>query len=424
MSELDPQSILKSLFTSAVQAASPDVCLSSHLSQIDHRKIHVLGAGKAAAAMAKTVEDNFDGKVTGTVITRYGHSVPTQFIEVVEAAHPLPDEIGVRAAKRILAEASKLDEQDLAVCLISGGASSLLSLPHEKVNHQQKRNITEQLLLCGANIHEINCVRKHLSAIKGGQLMRNIYPARALTFCISDVAGDDPATIGSGPTVADSSSCGDVLEILSRYKIETPSNIVTMLNNRELETPKPGEEVFTQSNVKVVATSKNSLKASADEAARVGIEAIIVDDSIEGNTSQVARRLAIHTKTYLTQHCLRKPFVLISGGEATVKVMGSGTGGPNTQLALTLALQLQQTAGIYAIVCDTDGIDGSGHNAGAIVTPCTLKRAQERNLDPYKFIADNNAFEFFKQLDDLVVCGPTLTNVNDFRAILWMPQSP
>ena len=416
----NPEKFLENLFRAAVDAASAGNCVPLHLSRMSHRNVHVIGAGKAAAAMAKTVEENVEGEISGIAVTRYGHGIETDFIEVVEAAHPVPDEAGVLAARRIADLASSLAQDDFVICVISGGASALLSLPHPKITHNQKRDMTQQLLLAGASIQEINCVRKHLSGIKGGRLMDLIYPAKALTLCISDVVGDDPSVIGSGPTVADLSTCTDVLSVIDRYRIKMPSSIRTILQKGELETPKPSNRIFRNSEVKVIAKPQDSLLASAAMAQKAGVETIVLGDAVQGDTNQVARQHA----DMVRQRCADQdnPLVIISGGETTINVTGSGKGGPNTQYALALALELEDFEGVFAIACDTDGIDGTGMNAGALINPSTLRRAKETNLNPRDYLENNDSYSFFEKLGDLVVTGPTLTNVNDFRAVCYVPD--
>lgn len=421
MMNIDPKSMLIDLFRAAVDHASPPKCLPSHLDNLPDQKIYVIGAGKAAAAMAKTIENHVSGETSGLVVTRYGHAVPTRTIEVVEAAHPVPDELGLRAAKRIINIAASLENRDLVICAISGGASSLLSRPHPEIAFEDKQSITRQLLLAGATIHEMNCVRKHLSAIKGGRLMNHIYPASALTLCISDVVGDDPSIIGSGPTVADPSTCDEVLDVISQYRINVPQYILAKLNRGELETPKLDNPVFEQSRFRIVAKPQDALKASAEKATKLGLEVFSLGDAVEGDTNQIAKQHAAFVREKLTHFSKDKPFVILSGGETTVTVTGSGKGGPNSQYVLAMAKELDGMTGVYAIACDTDGIDGSEDNAGALMTPSTLKRARLKGMDVSQFLKNNDAYSYFEKLEDLVMTGPTLTNVNDFRAIAYLP---
>ena len=417
----NPRDLLLHLFRTAIASASAKHCLPAHLNAISHQKIHVVGGGKAAAAMAKVIEDHYSGEISGIVVTRYGHSVDCSSIEVVEAAHPIPDHAGLAAAQKIFNSTSALDSSTLVVCVISGGASALLSLPHEKVDLEHKRSITRQLLLSGASIHQFNCVRKHLSAVKGGRLMQNIHPNSALTLCISDVVGNDPSTIGSGPTVPDTTTCSDVLNVLMEYEIETPAMILELLKSGGLETPKPGSSIFQKSTVKIIAKPSDCLNASAAAAQEAGIEAIVLGDSVEGDTTLAARNHASFIRELISEDPNRNPFVVLSGGETTVTVTGHGKGGPNTHFALALAVELENLDCAHAIACDTDGIDGTADNAGAIVDPTTLKRAREKNLNAHEFLKNNDSYGFFKQIDNLVTTGPTLTNVNDFRAIYVEP---
>ncbi len=421
MSSVNTEQLLRELFQRAVDQASAANCMLSDLSNLSHSKIVVIGAGKAAAAMAKVIEDNVSAQTRGIVVTRYGHALPVRSIEVVEAAHPVPDKPSIDAARRIVDLVSSLGKDDFVICAMSGGASSLLSLPHPKIAFKDKQAICQQLLLSGADIEELNCVRKHLSAIKGGRLMQKIYPAQVLTLCISDVVGDDPSVIGSGPTVADSTICSDVLTIFDQYGLTVPKYILNQLKRGELETPKADSVVFDNADVRVVMRPRDALNASAELAKDKGLIVNMLGDAIAGDTNQIAKQHAALVRKILAQAPKDKPIVILSGGETTVNVSGSGQGGPNTQYALALALELERAPGVYAIACDTDGIDGSENNAGAIISPTTLNRASKLQLDPHRYLNDNDAYNFFDQLGDLVFTGPTLTNVNDFRAILILP---
>ncbi len=421
MTAISPEKLLKHLFRTAVNRALPDQCLPEHLRSITHERIHVIGAGKAAAAMAAAVENHYRGEISGIVVTRYGHLAACDKIKVIEAAHPIPDKAGILAAEQILKSVSAIQPHTLAVFLISGGASALLSLPHEGVDFATKQSVNRKLLLCGASIHEINCVRKHLSAIKGGRLMKRIYPASALTLCISDVADNDPSVIGSGPTVPDATTCADVLDILTKYGIQVPAAIEDSLRSNCLETPKPADPIFSNSSVRIVADAAASLSAAAGEAGKSGFEAVLWSDSIQGDTNEAANAHAQFVRELIAQRTDNAPFVVLSGGETTVHVKNKGKGGPNTQFVLALALALKNLDGIYAIACDTDGIDGSQNNAGAMIHPDTLKAAKAKNLDARAFVENNDSFSFFEATGGLVTTGPTLTNVNDFRAIYVDP---
>ncbi len=421
-SAIDPKDLLFDLFRTFVNQAAAKHCLAPHLSTITQANIHVVGAGKAAAAMAKEIERFFARPISGIVVTRYGHAADCEFIEVIEASHPIPDEAGSLATKRIVESVNELNSTDLVVCVISGGASSLLSLPLQPISLEQKRSITRQLLNSGANIHEINCVRKHLSAVKGGRLMQSIFPASAVTLCISDVVGDDPSVIGSGPTVPDPTTRQDVLNIVQKYQIKFPGRIRQLLSSKTFETPKPNDPVFERSKVIVAAKPSTCLEASANLAKKLGIRVINLGDVIEGDAKQVAKEQANLIRRLIGNTRIQNAHVVLSGGETTVKVVGSGMGGPNTEFILALAIELQGTARVYAMACDSDGIDGTQDNAGALMDTTTIKRASKLGLAPINYLDNNDSYRFFKELGDLVVTGPTLTNVNDFRAIYIEPN--
>jgi glycerate 2-kinase len=379
----------------------------------------VLGAGKAAAAMAQEVEQHMPGTIEGLVVTRYGHAVPCRQIEVVEAAHPVPDAAGSAAAARMLQLAEAAGPDDLVLCLISGGASALLALPAPGLSLADKQAINRALLASGADIGQMNTVRKHLSAIKGGRLAAAAFPARVVTLVISDVPGDDPAVIGSGPTVPDSSTCADALAVVERYGISEPVAVLNHLRAAADETPKPGDQRLADITTTVIATPQASLEAAALVAREIGLEPVILGDALEGEAREVAKVLAaIARQVRRHGQPVPPPCVLLSGGETTVTMRGRGRGGRNTELLLALAIQLKGAAGISALAADTDGIDGSEDNAGAIVAPDTLARAEAQGLDAKAMLADNDAYGFFSGLGDLVITGPTLTNVNDFRAVI------
>ncbi len=416
---LPPRELLMRMFEAAVAAVSPAVCLPPHLPPCPPGRTVVVGAGKAAAAMARAVEERWDGPLEGLVVTRYGHAVPTRRIAVVEAAHPVPDEAGQRAAERMLSLVQGLDRDDMVLCLISGGGSALLSLPSAGVPLADKRAVTAQLLRSGAAIGEINTVRKHLSAIKGGRLASAAAPARVVTLAISDVPGDDPATIASGPTVPDPSTFADARAVLARYHIEPSAAVARHLADERKETIKPGDPRLANVVTEIVATPQQALEAAAMVAVSHGVMPLVLGDAIEGETREVARVMAgIAHSVQRHRQPLPPPAVLISGGETTVTVRGRGRGGRNAEFALALALALDGRPGVHAIACDTDGIDGTEDNAGALIAPDTLARAAAGGLDARARLADNDSYGLFAALDDLVVTGPTLTNVNDFRAIL------
>ncbi|MCX7156217.1 MAG: glycerate kinase [Rhodocyclales bacterium] len=422
------RAVLRGLFDAAVAAADPARCLPAWLPEPPESpdspmgRTVVVGAGKAAAAMARSVEDHWRGdlqRLSGLVVTRYGHGAPTRRIEVVEAAHPTPDAAGQRAAARILDAVTGLTADDLVLVLLSGGGSALLAAPMAGITLEQKRAATKALLASGASIGEINCVRKHLSAIKGGRLALAAAPARVVTLAISDVPGDDLSTIASGPTVPDPTSCADALEIVERYGIELPSVARQALLTRTAETPKATDPGFARCEAHVIATAQSSLAAAAAAARAQGIAPLVLGDAIEGEAREAARVLGgIALSCAAHGVPLAAPCVLLSGGETTVTVRGSGRGGRNAEFLLGLALALGGHARIHAIACDTDGIDGSEDNAGALLLPDTPLRAMQAGIDLRQRLAENDAYSVFAALGDLVVTGPTRTNVNDFRAIL------
>ena len=408
----DPRILLRRLLDTALASAQPAQCVPPHLPEPPPGRTVVIGAGKAAATMARAVEDHWAGPLEGLVVTRYGHRVPTAKIEVVEAAHPVPDAGGREAAARILALAEGLNADGLALCLISGGGSALLTLPAPGIELADKQAVTGTLLRSGAAIDEINCVRKHLSVIKGGRLGAACHPARVVSLLISDVPGDDPAVIGSGPTVPDPTTFADALAVLQKYGIAEPAAVIRHLERGADETPKEGDPRLAGAETRIVATPAMALAAAAEEAREAGYEPVILGDALEGEAramasehAQLARDAAPGT-------------VLLSGGEATVTVTGAGRGGPNAEYALALASALDGAPGVFATACDTDGIDGTEDNAGALVTPDTLARARAAGEDAAARLTANDAYGFFAGIGDLVMTGPTLTNVNDFRAIL------
>jgi glycerate 2-kinase len=423
------RAVLRGLFDDAVAAADPARCLSAWLPGPPLGRTVIVGAGKAAAAMACAVEDHWRGdpeKLSGIVVTRYGHGVPTRHIEVVEASHPAPDAAGQQAAVRILDAVKGLTADDLVLVLLSGGGSALLVAPMAGITLEQKRAVTKALLACGAGIGEINCVRKHISAIKGGRLALAAAPARVVTLAISDVPGDDLSTIASGPTVPDPSTCADALEIVDRYAIEIPSVARQLLLGGAGETPKVGDTGFSRCEAHVIATAQGSLAAAAGAARAQGITPLVLGDAIEGEAREVARVLGGIALSCADHGVpLAGPCVLLSGGETTVTVRGKGRGGRNAEFLLGLALALGGHPRIHAIAADTDGIDGSEDNAGALLLPDTVARAVVAGIDLRARLTENDAYSVFAALGDLVVTGPTRTNVNDFRAILIeAPDSP
>jgi hydroxypyruvate reductase len=420
---MTPRELLRQLFNVAIAAADPAVCVPPALAELEPPgpggRLIVIGAGKASAAMARAVEDHWPGPLTGLVVTRYGHGVPCSRIEIVEAAHPVPDAAGEAAAERILHLVSGLTAADRVLALISGGGSALLAAPAAGLTLQEKRALTSALLKSGAGIGEINCVRKHLSAVKGGRLALAAWPAPVLTLAISDVPGDDPAVIASGPTVPDPSTAVDAVAILDFYGIALPEGVRERLLSGELETPKPGDPRLATTRYRMLASPRQMLAAAAAEAQRLGVTPLILGDALEGEAREVGKVLAGMAMS-CGQHGspAQKPCVLLSGGETSVTVRGQGRGGRNSEFLLGLALALGGAAGIHALAADSDGIDGSEDNAGAFVTPDTLIRAKAAGLDARALLAANDAWGFFAGIDDLLVTGPTRTNVNDFRAIL------
>jgi len=415
----DPRSFLRALFDAAIGAADPARIVPVHLPAAPKGRTIVLGAGKASAAMAKATEDHWRGPLEGLVVTRYGHGVPCRHIEIVEASHPVPDERGFDAARRILELAKSAGPDDLVLCLISGGGSALLTLPAEDISLADKQAVNRALLASGADIGEMNTVRKHLSAIKGGRLAAAAHPARVVSLIISDVAGDDLSTIGSGPTVADPTTFADAAAVLARRGIEPPASIAAHLAAAVEETPKPGDARLANVTNILIASAAGSLDAAATIARDAGVTPLVLGDAIEGEAREVGKVMAgIAHSVRSHGQPLAAPAVIISGGETTVTVRGKGRGGRNTEFLAGLAIALGGAPGIWAIAGDTDGIDGSEPNAGAIVTPDTLARARAGGVDPHRALAGNDAWSIFSAAGDLVITGPTLTNVNDFRAIL------
>jgi hydroxypyruvate reductase len=428
----EPLALLKALYDVAVQRALPLHNTAAHLPAPPKGRTLVLGAGKAGGAMAQAVEALWpqDAPLSGLVVTRYDHTPPRpaglpERIEVVEASHPVPDAAGLRAAGRILELTQGLTADDLVLCLISGGGSSLLTLPADGISLQLKQDINRQLLASGANISEMNCLRKHLSRIKGGRLAAACAPARVVTLTISDVPGDDPSIIASGPTVADASTCADALAILQRYAIAVPPDVVQALHSGTWETPKPGSTVFDGHALHMIATPQQSLEAAAEAARAQGLNAYILSDEIEGESREVGKmHAALARAAARGQGPFQKPCVILSGGETTVTLKAQpldtprGRGGRAGEFCMGLAQGLQGQTGVWALAADTDGIDGIEDNAGAQVTPDTLARAAALGHPLDEHLQRNDAYGFFEPLGDLVITGPTHTNVNDFRAIL------
>ena len=418
----DPTQLLKAMFEAAIAQALPDRCLPGHLPPAPKGRTIVVGAGKASAAMAATLERHWSGDLSGLVVTRYGHAVPCRRIEIVEAAHPVPDRAGRDAAARILDAVRGLTPDDLVICLISGGGSALLVLPAPGIGFEEKQEVNRALLRCGANIAEMNCVRKHLSAIKGGRLGAAAHPARVVTLLISDVPGDDPAVIASGPTVADPTTFADARAVLEKYAIDAPSSVIAHLDAGRDETPKPGDPRLARARTIMLATPQHALEAAANVARAAGIAPMIIGDSIEGEACDVALVMAgIARQVVRHGQPIAAPCVLLSGGETTVTVRGTGKGGRNSEFLLALAVALNGLPGVYAVAGDTDGIDGVEDNAGCMLKPDSIARAEALGISAKAALANNDGYTFFAGLDDLIVTGPTLTNVNDFRAVLVLP---
>ena len=414
----DPRMLLRQMFDAAVEAAQSSHCLPPHLPAPPRGRTLVIGAGKASAEMARVVEQNWPGELSGLVVTRYGYAVPCQRIEIVEAAHPVPDEAGLAAARRILGLVAGLTADDLVICLISGGGSSLLVLPDDDLQLADKQEINKALLKSGATISEMNCVRRHLSAIKGGRLAAACHPAKVVTLLISDVPGDDPSDIASGPTTADRTSCADALAILRRYAIDVPDKVRALLESGRGESVKPGDARLANSETRMIATPQMALEAAAAVARAAGVPAHILGDSIEGEARDVGIVMAgMALQVARHQQPFTPPCILLSGGETTVTVRGNGRGGRNVEFLLSLGVTLNGQPGIHAMACDTDGVDGQEEIAGAYLAPDTLARAWEQGIKPRESLANNDGHGFFQALGDSVICGPTLTNVNDFRAI-------
>ncbi|KQN55598.1 glycerate kinase [Erwinia sp. Leaf53] len=414
-----PRALLQQMFLAAIESAQPQHTIPQFLPADRTGRLVVLGAGKASAAMARAVEDHWLGELSGLVVTRYGYSVPCRAVEIVEAAHPVPDEAGLQAAERILALAQGLGEQDTVLCLISGGGSSLLPLPLEGIALADKQQINRDLLRSGATISEMNLVRRHLSAIKGGRLAAACYPAKVITLLISDVPGDDPADIASGPTVGDASSCADVLAILERYQISVPAAARRRLESGEAESIKPGDARLARNEVHLISTPQMALEAAAKIAAEQGITAHILSDRIEGEARDVGKVMAaVALQVASHGQPFSKPCLLLSGGETTVTVRGSGRGGRNVEFLLSLGLALDGAERVWALAGDTDGVDGQEEIAGAFLAPDTLQRARYQGIAPRAALDNNDGHGFFGALGDAVITGPTLTNVNDFRCVL------
>ncbi|CAN5884687.1 glycerate kinase [soil metagenome] len=433
--KMEPRGFLEQLYRIAVQRALPLASMGAYLPQPPDPakgRTLVIGAGKAGGSMAQALEALWpaDAPLSGLVVTRYGHVPPRpaglkQRIDIVEASHPVPDEAGMKAAERILALTQGLTADDLVLCLISGGGSSVLTLPAEGMTLADKQRVNQQLLDSGAHIGEMNCVRKHLSRVKGGRLAAACAPARVVTLTISDVPGDDMGIIASGPTVPDDTTCAQALAILERYKIDIPAGVRAGLESGALETPKPGDAVFNGHTARLIATPQQSLEAAAAAARAAGIEAHILSDEMEGESREVGKvHGALARAVAQRGQPFAKPCVILSGGETTVTIrprqpgQPKGRGGRAGEFCMGLAGALMGQPGVWALAADTDGIDGVEDNAGAFVTPDTLARAEANGLKLASYLDRNDAYGYFDAICDLLVTGPTHTNVNDFRALL------
>jgi len=425
---MNPHAMLLDSFQAAIKAADPAHIVPQYLSDLPKReqgRVFVVGAGKASAAMALAVENHWPEnapQLDGIVVTRYGHSMPTRRIKIVEAGHPVPDDNGMKAAGLILSKAKQLTENDFLLCLFSGGGSSLLALPFESISLTDFQNLTQQLLRCGASIQEINTVRKHLSCIQGGRLAAACKaPIRALI--ISDVTGDDPTHIASGPCAPDPTFFSNALAVLEHYHLDVPFSVQHILEagNQQLleETPKPDSAVFRFVENIVIASGRQSLRAAKTYFQQNGINVFVLGDTVTGEAREIAKAYAaLAREIRLFPDALKPPLALLSGGETTVTLEGSGRGGRNTEFLLSLMIALDGMEDVYALACDTDGIDGTENNAGAWITPDSLLRANQLGMRAESYLFNNDAYSFFKKLGNLVVTGPTCTNVNDYRAIL------
>ncbi len=434
--EVEPRTFLRGLLDAALAAADPMRLLSPRLPPPPPGRTVVVGAGKAAARMARAVEDGWHGPLDGLVVTGYGHGVPCRRIGVLEAAHPLPDSAGLEATARILRLVTGLSQDDLVMCLLSGGGSALLEYPVPGLALADLQAVGRALLRSGATISEINCVRKHLSLVKGGRLAAAARPARIASFIISDVVGDDPSTVASGPTVPDPTTFGEAVAVLDRHAVTRPGSVLAHLNagvaagrargrasRAGIETPKPGDPSFARDEIVVLATARDSIDAAARAARRAGIRPVVLGYALEGEARELgARHAALALAHSSGMDPVQPPCVLLSGGETTVTVTGHGRGGPNTEYLLALATVLGGAPAVHALAADTDGLDGDQDAAGAYVHPDTLERARAAGLDLAAALASNDSHTLFAAIGDHLVTGPTGTNVNDFRAVLVLPR--
>ncbi|MDW9612006.1 glycerate kinase [Sinorhizobium meliloti] len=415
----NPRQFLESLFASAVSAADPERVIAANLPERPKGRTVVIGAGKGAAQMARALESVWEGPLSGVVVTRYGFGAHCKNIEVLEASHPLPDEGGLKASKRLLAAVSGLTGDDLVVALICGGGSALLPAPPPALSLEDEIAVNRALLASGAPISAMNAVRKHVSLIKGGRLAAAAHPGRVVSLVVSDIPGDDAALVASGPTIADAASREDALKIVERYRLALPEKVMRWLASAAADAPRPSDPRFARNEVRLIASAGVSLEAAASRARAAGIEAVILSDAIEGEARDVGLvHAAIARETALRGRPFPKPALLLSGGETTVTVRGEGRGGRNSEFLLSLALGIDGIGGISALAADTDGIDGSEDNAGAFADHTTIARLLARRLDAAALLHKNDSWAAFDALGDLFKPGPTGTNVNDFRAVL------
>ena len=421
---MNPRELLQKLFAAAVEAAQPAHCIPPCLPAAPGGRLVVIGAGKASAAMARAVEDHWPGELSGLVVTRYGYNVPCRRIEIVEAAHPVPDVAGLAAAARLLQTVAGLAADDLVLCLISGGGSALLPLPLPGLTLDHEQAVCRALLKSGATISEMNCVRRHLSAIKGGRLAAACHPARVLNLLISDVPGDNPIDIASGPTVADPTTCADALAIIRRHEIAVSPQVLDILQGGGGESVKPGDTRLAGVETRLIATPQLALESAAAVAREAGLPAYILGDAIEGEARDVGKAFAgIALQVANRGQPFSRPCVLLSGGETTVTVRGQGRGGRNVEFLLALGIALGGQTNVHALAGDTDGVDGLEETAGAYLAPDSLARAWALGISPRESLDNNDGHGFFAALGDSIVTGPTLTNVNDFRAILVIDET-
>ncbi|RUM97415.1 glycerate kinase [Pseudaminobacter arsenicus] len=419
MTQIDPRPFLTSIFDAAVAAADPELTIAKHLPERPKGRTVVIGAGKGAAQMAAAFEKAWDGPLEGVIVTRYGYGAKCERLRVLEAAHPVPDEAGLAASKALLEAVSRLTENDLVVALVSGGGSALLPSPPAGLTLIDEIAVNEALLASGAPISAMNTVRKHVSTIKGGRLAAAAWPARVVSLIVSDIPGDNPALVASGPTVPDGSSREDALRIVSIYGMKLPERVMAHLGSPQADAPRPDDERFARNEVRLIASAAVSLEAAVAEARRQGIEAVILSDSIEGEARNVGSvHAAIAREVAGRDRPFAKPVLILSGGETTVTLRAKGKGGRNSEFLLAFALGIDGVAGIDALAADTDGIDGSEDNAGAFADGMTVARMRATGIDAKAMLAGNNAWTAFNAVGGLFVPGPTGTNVNDLRAIL------